>query len=172
MANTSAKTVGSTTFSSSTKLTASWKAPTGYVPDHYRIYASETIGNTNVSFTALATDTSATLTGLKSGTLYSIVVKACKDKDCLESGTATAVTGKTSEEVWQVQGTGHTWNTATEIVSDSNTKAWAFAYGPGAGTGLEGTARLYYDPDFSDPNQKGVKTVSYTHLTLPTILRV
>jgi len=166
VANTSTTTVGSTTFSSSTKLVVSWKAPVGYVPNHYRIYASESIGNTNVSTTASASDTSAVLTGLKSATTYAVVVKACKDGACEQAGTAEATSGKTSEEVWRVQGkgignTGHTWNDAQEVVSDSNTKAWAFAYGSGAGTGLEGTAKLFYDPDFSDKAQKGVK-VGYT----------
>jgi hypothetical protein len=67
VANVSTRTVGATAFSSSTKLAASWKAPTGYTPDHYRIYASEGVGNTNVSFIALAADTSASLTGLTQG---------------------------------------------------------------------------------------------------------
>jgi len=164
--NLSTRTVGTTAFSSSTKLSVSWKAPTGYTPNHYRIYASESIGNTNLSTTALASDTSATLTGLKSATTYAVVVKACKDSACEQAGTAAAASGKTSEEVWQVQGQGaggigHTWNAAQEIVSDSNTKAWAFAYGTGAGTALEGTTRLFYDPDFSDKAQKGVK-IGYT----------
>jgi len=175
VANVSTRTVGTTAFSSSTKLAVSWKAPTGYTPNHYRIYASESIGNTNLSTTALASDTSASLSGLKSATTYAVVVKACKDSACEQAGTAAAASGKTSEEVWQVQGQGaggigHTWNTAQEIVSDSNTKAWAFTYGSGAGSGLEGITRLFYDPDFSDKAQKGVK-IGYTTLTATTTLR-
>jgi len=177
VANVNTSTVGTTTFSSSTKLAVSWKAPTGYTPNHYRIYASETIGNTNVSTTALASDISATLTGLKSATTYAVVVKACKDSACEQAGTAVAVSGKTSEEVWRVQGKGiggigHTWSEAQEVVSDSNTKAWAFAYGSGAGSGLEGTVRLYYDPDFTDPAQKGVKIGATTSAATTSPLTV
>jgi len=177
VANRDTATVGATTFSSSTKLVVSWTAPTGYTPNHYRIFASESIGNTNVSTTALASDTSATLTGLKSSTTYAVAVKACKDSACEQAGTAAAASGKTSEEVWRVQGmgiggVGHTWSEAQEVVSDSNTKAWAFAYGPGAGSGLEGTARLYYDPDFSDPAQKGVKIAATTAVATTVPLTV
>ncbi|TRZ58084.1 MAG: hypothetical protein D4S02_12880, partial [Rhodocyclaceae bacterium] len=162
VANVNTTTVGTTTYSSSTKLALSWKAPSGYTPNHYRIYASETVGNTNVSTTAPAAETSASLTGLKSATTYAVVVKACKDSACEQAGTAAAASGRTSEEVWRVRGkgigtTGHTWDESQEIVSDGNTKAWAVAYGSGAGSGLEGTTRLYYDPDFSDKAQKGVK---------------
>ncbi|MDP4028716.1 MAG: fibronectin type III domain-containing protein [Gallionella sp.] len=159
--NAGSQTVGSSTFSSSTQLVVSWAAPTDYTVDHYAISASETVGNTSLSYSAAASGTSATLTGLKSGTSYSVVVSACKDAACAEAGSAAAVSGTTSEEYWQIQGTGNTWNTAMEVISDSNTKAWAFVYGPGAGGGLDGTAKLFYDPDFSDPAQKGVK-IGYT----------
>ena len=165
VSNSATQTVGSLTFSSSTKLSVSWTAP-GYSVDHYVISALEAIQNTAVTTIAAASSTSATLIGLKSATPYSVSVKACANSACASVGSAAAVSATTSNEVWQVQdqgigGVGNTWNQAQKIIADGNTKAWAFAYGSGAGSGLEGTTRLFYDPDFSDKAQKGVK-VGYT----------
>jgi len=143
-ANVSTRTVGSTAFSSSTKMSVSWRAPTGYTPNGYRIYASETVGNTNLDFTALATDTSASLTGLKSATTYTVVVKACKDSACAQGGTATAATAKTSEEVWQLQGTGNTTTGLSKIVSDGNVLFSATRFGPEAGGSTASRLQLYY----------------------------
>ncbi len=166
VSNTGTQTVGTQTFSSSTKLSVSWTAP-AYSVDHYVVSALEAIQNTTVTASTAASARSATITGLKSATAYRVSVKACVNSSCDSGSTSTAIAATTGTEVWQIQGTGHAWNTAKEVISDSNTKAWAFAYGPGAGTGLEGTARLYYDPDFSDPNQKGVK-IGYTASTATT----
>ena len=144
VANITPRTAGTTAFSSSTKLTAAWTAPAGYTPNHYRIYASETVGNTNLDFTALATDTSATLPGLKSATTYAVVVKACKDAACIQAGTSAAVTGKTSEEVWQFQGTGSTTAGLTKTVSDGNALFSATRFGPEAGGSTASRIQLYY----------------------------
>jgi alpha-tubulin suppressor-like RCC1 family protein len=165
VSNSGTQTVGSQTFSSSTKLSVSWTAP-GYSVDHYEISAVEAIQNTTVTATAATSSTSATLTGLKSATPYSVSIKACASSDCNSAASTTAISATTSNEVWQVrskgaQGSGNTWNTAQNIISDSNTKAWALAYGSGAGAGLDGTVRLFYDPNFDDPAQKGVK-IGYT----------
>ena len=147
VANTDSQTVGGNTFASSTHLTVSWTAPAGYTVDHYVIGASETVGNTSLSYSAASTATSATLTGLKSGTSYSVAVFACKDATCTEAGSATAVTGTTAEEYWQLQGSGNSTSGLTRIVSDGNVRISATRFGSDAGTSTANRIQLYYGPN-------------------------
>ncbi|MDP4029143.1 MAG: fibronectin type III domain-containing protein, partial [Gallionella sp.] len=142
--NANSQTVGGNAFSSSTQLTVSWAAPTNYTVDHYVISASETVGNSSLSFSATATDTSTTLTGLKSGTSYSVVASACGDAACTEAGSAAAVTGTTSEEYWQLQGSDHTTSGLTKTVSDGNVLFSATRFGPEAGGSTASRIQLYY----------------------------
>jgi len=139
------QSVGSSVFSSSTKLTVTWVAPTDYTVDHYAISASETVGNTSLSYSAASTATSATLTGLKAATSYSIAVYACKDATCTEAGSATAVTATTSEEYWQLQGSGNSVSTLTKPVSDGNARLSATRFGAEAGAAAN-TVQFYYGP--------------------------
>lgn len=146
VSNANASTVGTTTFSSSTRLNVSWTPPTGYTPDHYRIYASETIGNTNLNFTAAGSAASASLTGLKSGTAYGVTVKACQDSACSQAGTATAASGQTSDEVWQFQGSGASVSGLTKVVSDGNVRIAVMRYGSDAPDAVKNRLQLYYGP--------------------------
>ncbi|MDP4027875.1 MAG: fibronectin type III domain-containing protein, partial [Gallionella sp.] len=145
LANAESQTVGGNAFSSSTQLTLSWTAPSGYTVDHYAISASESAGNTSLSYSVAASGTSATLTGLKSGTSYSVVVSACKDAACAEAGSAAAVSGKTSEEYWQLQGSGNSVSTLTKPVSDGNARLSATRFGAEAGAAAN-TVQFYYGP--------------------------
>ncbi|MEW6321696.1 MAG: fibronectin type III domain-containing protein [Acidobacteriota bacterium] len=79
----------------------------GVAVNHYRITATESVGNTSVTATVTG-QTSTTLTGLKAATTYAVAVTACRDAACVESGTAAAVSGTTDTEYWQLQGTGNT----------------------------------------------------------------
>lgn len=147
--NANSQTVGSSTFYSSTRLTLSWAAPTDYTVDHYSISASETVGNTSLSYSVTANNTSATLTGLKSGTAYGVVVSACKDAACAEAGSAAAVSGTTSEEYWQLQGSGNSTSGLTRIVSDGNALISATRIGPDAGGSTASRIQLYYKSSLS-----------------------
>jgi hypothetical protein len=152
--NTGSQTAGSNSFSSSTQLTVSWTAPAGYTVDHYVIGASETVGSTSLNFSAASTATSATLTGLKAATSYSVTVSACKDAACVEMGSAAAVTGTTSEEYWQLQGSGNSTSGLSRIVSDGNARISATRFGGDAGTVTAGRIQLYYGPS----GQAGLST--------------
>jgi len=86
-----------------------------------------------------------------------VAIRACKDVACLQGGTAPAVTGKTSDEVWQLQGTsGATSDAVTPLTSDSNTLNYALPYGDWADSSLRGKIRYFYNPLGS--TDKGVKT--------------
>ncbi|MFA7240539.1 MAG: fibronectin type III domain-containing protein, partial [Sulfuricellaceae bacterium] len=126
-----------------------WAAPSGYTVDHYAISASESAGNTSLSYSVAASGTSATLTGLKSGTGYSVVVSACKDAACAEAGSAAAVSGTTSEEYWQLQGSGNSTSGLARIVSDGNALISATRIGPDAGGSTASRIQLYYKSSLS-----------------------
>lgn len=156
--NVESQTVGSSVFSSSTKLMVTWAKPSGYTVDHYIISALETSGNTSLSMTATSSDTSATLTALKSGTSYSVVVIACNDAACSQTGNATAVTGTTSEEYWQLQGAGSSTSGLTRIVSDGNVRISATRFGSDAGTSTADRIQLYYGPNAQTSQLQALST--------------
>lgn len=154
LARRNPQTIGSSTFYSSASLTAQWNARSSGV-DHYLLVASDTGGGAPLTYTASAASNTATLTALASGTEYRIAIKACFNTDCSSSIDGNSVTITTDEEFWQVRGTGSSFATASHIVADGNTKAYALLWGAEAGAGLSGKAQLYYDP--STGTEKGVK---------------
>lgn len=137
------QTVGGKTFSSSSRLNVAWTAP-GYSVDHYEVTAAESVQNTQLVVSTKTTQ--AAFAGLKAATGYSIVVKACADAGCRQSGTAAAVTTTTSNEYWQLQGTGNTTVGLTRIVSDGNVRISATRFGPEAGAVTANRVQLYYGP--------------------------
>ena len=144
LANVNTQTVGSNTFSSSSKLAASWSAPTGVTVNHYRITAGEAAGGGNIVYTALASETSKTLSELKAATSYNVVVTACQDSLCTAAGAAAKVSGATSTEYWQLQGSGNTLAKLTRIVSDGTVRISATMIGSDAGTSTANRVQLYY----------------------------
>lgn len=146
VSNVNTQVVGSTTLSSSSRLTVGWSAPAGVAVDHYEVRATE--AGLLTTFTASASATSLTLTGLKSSTTYSVVVRSCDNAICTQSGDTAAVSGTTSAEYWQVQGTGAAATTATIVVSQSQSSgsvmSWPVLYGAEAGSSLSGKVRLYF----------------------------
>lgn len=145
VSETTKQTVGSNSFGSSSKLSVSWSAPSGYTVDHYEISASETLMNTSASATATGSAASTTLTALKAATTYSVVVKACKDSACTSYGKAAGVSATTPGEYWQLQGTGNSVSTLSQPVSDGNARLSATRFGAEAGT-MANTVQFYYGP--------------------------
>lgn len=143
-----AAVVGGTAITASSKLKVSWSAP-AFTVDHYRITATDAVMNTSVAGTAAAGDTSMTLSGLKAATAYSVAVKACKDGACAQSGSYPPVCATTTEEYWQLQGSGNTVGGLTRIVSDGNAKISATRFGPDAGGVNAARIQLYYGPQAS-----------------------
>jgi hypothetical protein len=78
------------------------------------------------------------------------------DDTCETSLAADATaSAPTSEEYWQVQGTGNSFTTATRIVADGNTYPFAVPYGTWADPALRGRVQLYYKP--TADGEKGIK---------------
>lgn len=153
-----AQTVGGYAITASSKLKVNWSAP-GYAFDHYQITATELVMNTSVSVTALTSETSTTLAGLKAATNYSITVYTCKDSSCSQAGKFPAVCATTTEEYWQLQGSGNTLSGLTKVVSDGNAKISATRFGPEAGGATASRIQLYYGPSNSS-SQKLVTAVT------------
>lgn len=143
VANVSEQTVGSARVYSSSRLSVTWRAPTGYAVDHYEITASESVFGTSVTGRANGADTAISLTGLKAATPVSITVKACGDSGCTQSGVSSPASGTTSGEYWQLQGSGNSVSGLTRIVSDGNARISATRFGPEAGANAS-RIQLYY----------------------------
>jgi hypothetical protein len=140
VANVNERTVGSNKMSSSTQLSVSWTAPSGVV-DHYEIAVTD--GATGTSTTVTSTTTSKALAALKAATSYSVKVTACGDASCSKAGAATAVTGTTSAEYWQLQGSGNSVTELSKIASDGGARISATRFGPEAGPNAD-RLQLYY----------------------------
>ena len=139
------QTVGGKTFGSSSKFAVTWVAPTGWIPDHYELTATESLMNTRVSANIAGTSTSGILTQLKATTGYAVVLKACLNVSCTTSGSATAVSATTPSEYWQFQGTGNAVSTLNKPVSDGNARLSASRFGAEAGANAN-TVQFYYGP--------------------------
>lgn len=155
VSNSGAQTVGSQIFSSSTKLSASWTAAASSV-DHYEITANEAIQNTTLRFTS--NTSSAVLTGLKAATRYTITVRSCTDAACQQSASASPVGATTSNEYWQLQGSGGTLSGLTKIVSDGNVRISATRIGSDAGTSTANRVQLYYGPNGQTSQRQALST--------------
>lgn len=140
-----AATVAGRQLTSSSKLQVTWTASPGDQTHHFKIVGTENAQGTTVSTTAAAAATSATLTGLKSHTTYSITVESCANEACTVSSTSSAVSIETDREEWQFQGTGSTVGTLTSSVSDGNARLSATRFGPDAGA-MANRVQLYYGP--------------------------
>lgn len=151
-------TIAGKTIASSSQLLTTWTAPNSAI-DHYVITAIETAGGPPLTFPASSTST--VLTNLESGTEYQIGIRGCIDAACASSITADAATlATTTEEYWQVRGSGSSFSSADKIVSDGNTKPFAVRYESEAGSSLAGTTQLYYDP--INASEKGIKIATST----------
>ncbi len=158
--NVSQRTVGSSTVYSSSKLSVGWTPPTAYTVDHYEITAAESVYGASSSATATASETSKTLTGLKAATPYTVTVKACSNSACSQSGMSAAAGGTTSEEYWQLQGSGNTVGGLTKIVSDGNARISATRFGPEAGAVNASRIQLYYGPSATMTQQLATAVTS------------
>ncbi len=135
-------TAAGKTFSSSTQFALQWTAVNAH---HFEARATSAAGSTVVvRFDSAATQGIANQ--LAAATEYTVTLAACADEACASSPTATGV-GKTGEEVWQIQGSGEAYATATKVITDGNTLSYAFRYGSEAGA-LAGYTRYYYNPSF------------------------
>lgn len=145
VSQTGAVTVGSTEYFSSQKLVAAWQPPPDVIVDHYELTATEAVQNSSVTAQATATEVTATIDVLKAGTAYTVTLKACEDADCTAYASADAgASGTTAEEVWQIQGTGNSYDDATRIVDDGSSLPYVIAYGSDAPDGLAGKYKFYY----------------------------
>jgi hypothetical protein len=68
-----AATIAGRKIASSTRLRVEWRPIAGISIDHYEVDATESIGSTRVRISTKTTP--ATLTGLKSGTAYTVTVR-------------------------------------------------------------------------------------------------
>jgi len=145
VSNVGPQSVGDSTIYSSTKLSVQWTSPGGYAIDHYEIAAAESIYGSRTTTTATGSESTKTLTGLKAATPYIVTIKACADSACSQSGSSSGVPGATSEEYWQLQGSGNSVSGLTKIVSDGNARISATRFGPEAGNNAS-RIQLYYGP--------------------------
>ena len=146
----------SVTYNSSTRLRIEWSPPAASVAT-YEITAAESIGATSLVTETDGTATHAILTNLKSDTTYEVNIRACLDPQCGESFVADlSAVGRTSPEYWQLEGSGHGFENAHQIVDDGNVLSYVFVYGEGAPADLVGRARLRFKAHFDIEEGPGI----------------
>lgn len=74
--------------------------------------------------------------------------------------TTSTETTSSESETWQIQGAGHSYETATTVIDDGSTLAYAFHYGPEAPTNLVGTTKFYYNPMPNSAYRNGIRPAS------------
>ena len=149
VSNINSQTVGSYTFTSASKIAATWNPPTNYTVDHYVLTATESVFNTSVTKSVAASKFKDTITLLKSGTLYSVKVKACADASCSTYlDCSNAATATTSEEYWQIHGQPNTgsYDYAYRLHANVNVLSFALPQGSWAGASYKGKVRYYGTP--------------------------
>jgi len=132
------------TLESAAKLVVSWQAPNGSV-DHYEVSAASEAAPSETTSVA-GDETDITIALLRSATSYSVSLIACMNADCSERSSGGEATATTAEETWQIHGSGSSYDSATRVVDDANTKASTIVYGEGAPDGFDDLIQLYYDP--------------------------
>ncbi len=138
-----ATTVGALDIFSSTMLDVSWSGSSSSV-DHYEITLIDPFTSKSTTTTAASTDTSSRLTGLKAGTTYQVAIAACADPDCTSSEPgAAADEGTTSEEYWQLRGSGNSYEQAEQIVADGQVLSYVLQY-PAGDSDAETNLKLYF----------------------------
>lgn len=126
-------------YESSTQLALSWTAAES--ADHYRVIYTDDI--TSKENSVDTEETELTLENLKAGTEYEISIAVCADSNCSSTLFSESVSGKTSEEYWQIQGEGSSYADADHVVADGNTLAQV--------SRLEGEdLKMYYNPGISN----------------------
>lgn len=158
VSNVGTQTVGSATFYSSTQLFVTWVPPLGETVDHYVITATESVMNTSVSVNASGTAASALIDGLKAATTYTVTVNACSNSSC-SVYTSASSTGSTSEEYWQLQGSGNGYDNMTKNVDEGSVLSWVMRWGSEVGENA-GKYQYYYKTNATDREGIGIATTS------------
>lgn len=124
-------------------------SPAGNAVDHYRIVAREQGGRNTRAIRVAADDRRAVFAGLPAATTFLVDITACLDAGCAQTQAATSnhvVSAATEEEIWQIQASGDTIESATRIVADGNVKIHATRFGPEAPAEVRGRVQIYYGP--------------------------
>jgi len=162
VANVNEQIIDGLPVSSASRLLLSWQTPTQQV-DHYEVTSVEA-GTANSAAVSVSGDAvSLEVEALKSSATYEFNLQACLNPDCSQRVTAenTAV-GTTAEEFWQLQGEGHSYETAIKVVEDGNNMPYVIVWGPEAGPELNGKAQLYYHPFPTSDWSNGIRTAVTT----------
>jgi hypothetical protein len=152
--------VGSRTVVSSTQLLVAWTSPSAAV-DHYQLSAIDGVTGETLSETATGSASSATLSGLKSGTSYSISLRVCRDVACSDYfDAAAAVVGTTAEEYWEIHATGDGIGSVIEPLVDGNVRVHAVRFGADAPAEVANRVQLYYGPALGPMSPHGLSVAT------------
>lgn len=135
-------------FRSSSRLQVSFAPHPGAV-DHYRVAVRERGGRVLRTARVSAAANRVGFEGLPAGSAFNVDVTACRDVSCSSAIGAPSndrVTAATEDEVWQIQATGESIDSAVKIVSDGNVKIHATRFGPEASPEVAGRVQIYYGP--------------------------
>lgn len=151
-----------TNYASSAKLRVSWNEDAPDEVTSFRVEVTDLAGGTLNVLEIPSTNYEVFLTGLKSGTAYSVYVSACANNSCNQVLGQGEERAYTEEEYWQIFGEGAGYEEVDQVIQGASTLSYVMPYGDWAPEVFQGLTKFYYNamPDEANNDEGGMRVAS------------